>query len=301
MPVSRMSRRSALLRGTGFVFAAALGVVGVWLIVTGDAKTERIGAICALWGLLFGAFAMLGSRPPAPAAAPPPPVPPVSRELDLRQVGELERSAVAAARREFQQELQLMLRREVTDGFAREVADLRSEVNALRNDLVEKVGGQLRLERIETTRLIGSDLEAVQSELRKLRENAVEVEPAAGPSLPATLVIPPDAITRQEPSVEAATGNGSAPGEPEIHDAEIVDDDSEVAPTETTGEPAADAERDSEADPFAGMPRITPFTDFALDPTPVPAEAEAAGTGRRHRADDGGNDVLARILAREQR
>jgi hypothetical protein len=50
------------------------------------------------------------------------------------------------------------------------------------------------------------------------------------------------------------------------------------------------------------MPRITPFNDFALDPTPAPAEEpEDDGAGRRHRADDGGHDVLARILAREQR
>ena len=178
------SRRTALLRGGGFLLAAGLGVVGVWLIVTGnDSKHVRIGAICAFWGLLLGTYAMFGARLPArapeprPVAPQAPPAPPPSRELDLRQLGEIERSAVAAARREFQQELQLMLRREIQDGFAQEVASLRAEVNALRSDLVEKVGGQLRLERIETTRLIGSDLEAVQSELRKLRETAVEAEP----------------------------------------------------------------------------------------------------------------------------
>lgn len=300
-----MSRRNALLRGTGFVLAAALGVIGVWLIATGDAKTERIGAIAAFWGLLLGAFAMLGSRPPTPAAAPAPPAPP-ARELDLRQVGELERAAVAAARREFQQELQQMLRREMTDGFAREVADLRSEVDALRNDLVEKVGGQLRLERIETTRLIGSDLEAVQSELRKLRENAVEVESVTPPSLPAAVVIPPDAIARQEPPVDVPSSNGAHGTEPQIHDAEIVDEGGheplaveEPQPAPTS--PPAAAKTEPGGDPFAGMPRITPFTDFELDPTPAPAEPDDDSTGRRHRADDGGHDVLARILAREQR
>ncbi len=180
------SRRTALLRGGGFLLAAGLGVVGVWLIVTGnDSKHVRIGAISAFWGLLLGTYAMFGARLPARTpesrpVAPQAPTPPPSRELDLRQLGEIERSAVAAARREFQQELQLMLRREVQDGFAQEVASLRAEVNALRSDLVEKVGGQLRLERIETTRLIGSDLEAVQSELRKLRETAVEAGAATG-------------------------------------------------------------------------------------------------------------------------
>ncbi len=196
----RSARRTALLRGGGFLLAAGLGVVGVWLIVTGnDSKNIRIGAIAAFWGLLLGTYAMFGARLPARAPEPrevAPPAPPPSRELDLRQVGEIERAAVAAARLEFQQELELMLRREMHDGFAREVASLRAEVNALRSDLVEKVGGQLRLERIETTRLIGSDLEAVQSELRKLRETAVEAEP---------------------PRVELAASH-------EIHEAEIVID-----------------------------------------------------------------------------
>jgi hypothetical protein len=54
------------------------------------------------------------------------------------------------------------------------------------------------------------------------------------------------------------------------------------------------------------MPRITPFTDFALDPVPSTTEdrsdngASDDGAGRRHRADNGGNDVLAKILARER-
>lgn len=311
-----MSRRVALLRGTGFVLAAGLGIVGVWMIVTGgDSKAIRIGAISAFWGLLLGTYAMLGTRgpsqpaPAAPVAPPAPPAPPVVRELDLRQVGEIERSAVAAARREFQQELQLMLRREVTDGFAREVAELRNEVNALRNDLVEKVGGQLRLERIETTRLIGSDLEAVQSELRMLRENGAEVEASAAASLPATIGLPRDTVARQEPSVDGPVDNAAEAAAPEIHDAEIVDETMHEPTTEQPegaaaeadpGDGAPEPEPERPADPFAGMPRITPFTDFALDPTPAPAKPDN-GAGRRHRAEEGGHDVLARILAREQR
>lgn len=291
MPVPRSSRHAALLRGGGFVLAAALGVIGVWLIVTGnDSKLVRIGAISAFWGLLLGTYAMFGARLPSRTPEPrpvAPPVPPPSRELDVRRLGEIERAAVAAARREFQQELQVMLRREVQDGFAREVAGLRAEVNALRSDLVEKVGGQLRLERIETTRLIGSDLEAVQSELRKLRETAVETEPAR---------VELDALT-------------------EIHEAEIVVEPGESAP-EPASEPSVPASEPTAADaapepvqaaagtngdPFAGMPRITPFTDFALDHAPAPVERESAPRGTRHRAEEGGHDVLARILAREQR
>jgi hypothetical protein len=299
--VPRTSRRAALLRGLGFVLAAGLGVVGVWLIVTGnDSKVVRIGAISAFWGLLLGTYAMFGARPPAraePLPVPPqaPPAPPPSRELDVRQLGEIERAAVAAARREFQQELQLMLRREVQDGFAREVASLRAEVNALRSDLVEKVGGQLRLERIETTRLIGSDLEAVQSELRKLRETAVETEPARV-ELQREVEIHEAEIVL-DPVVETALqrpeSEDSVPApvtEPEPVQTPSVQ---AAAPVETRAAP--------NGDPFAGMPRITPFTEFALDPVATPAEREPESRGTRHRAEEGGHDVLARILAREQR
>jgi hypothetical protein len=61
------------------------------------------------------------------------------------------------------------------------------------------------------------------------------------------------------------------------------------------------------ADPFAGLPRLTPFTEFPLDPIPASEESDqedngdAAAGGHRHRADDeDGSDVLARILARER-
>ena len=49
-----------------------------------------------------------------------------------------------------------------------QLSSLRAEVAALRAEVVDKLGGQLRLERIETTRVIGSDLEALQHEIRRL-------------------------------------------------------------------------------------------------------------------------------------
>jgi hypothetical protein len=312
------SRRTALLRGGGFLLAAGLGVVGVWLIVTGnDSKHVRIGAICAFWGLLLGTYAMFGARLPArapdarPVAPQAPPTPPPSRELDLRQIGEIERSAVAAARREFQQELQLMLRREVQDGFAQEVASLRAEVNALRSDLVEKVGGQLRLERIETTRLIGSDLEAVQSELRKLRETAVEPEPPrvqlAAPQEIHEAEIVVDRIDTVTKPVEPAVERDVEPVREPVTTVkaalpqQVTVPPPVVQPPPVRREPEPDQPRPDGADPFAGMPRITPFTDFALDSAPPPADRATSSRNSRHRAEEGGHDVLARILSREQR
>jgi len=261
------NRHTPVLRVLGFVVAAALGILGVWLIVTGNSsKNVRIGAIAAFWGLLIGTYAVFGSRlpsrpaDPAPQPVAPQPPPPQSRELDLRQISEIERSALAAARREFAQELQLMLRRETQAGFAQEVAGLRAEVTALRNELVEKVGGQLRLERIETTRLIGSDLEALQSELRKLRERNHELDIARRAQLPVAIPIAP--LAAQQHDIH------------DIHDAEIVSDGVQVTvpvgphlvePPQRAPEPV---QRAPEPVQRAPEPRPAPFAPRPSVPSP---------------------------------
>src|SRR5438105_3385991 len=51
-----------------------------------------------------------------------------------------------------------------SDGRAQVGAALRAA-----SEVVGKVGGELRLERIETTRIIGSDIEALQREVRQLK------------------------------------------------------------------------------------------------------------------------------------
>lgn len=319
-PRSASGRRSlAVLRGVGFAVAVVSGIVSIWLIVTSTDEPKRveIGVLIGLWGLLLGAFSVFGSRSHA-REVPAVPAPEPGQTLDLRQVGEIERaavvSAVAAARQAFRAELEEVLRqeraaRDVDAGLRVEVAGLRAEVAALRNDLVEKVGGQLRLERIETTRLIGSDLEALQQELRQLRE--IGGTPAF------------QAHVAEEMPVVA-----------DIHDAEIVVERVNPAyvPTAHSPQPpratepkpqpvpAAEAARYvGPADPFAAMPRISPFTDVDLEPTPSgsrhttavpprtgrhsPASEESPRRdgGRRHRVDGDGNDVLSRILARESR
>lgn len=343
MPRSGSGRFLAVLRGAGFAAALVIGAVGVWLIVTGSSqKSVRIGALAGFWALLLGAYSVFGSRAPQRGAVPEPVVvpaaPPPGQELDVRRVGEIERAAVAAARREFHAELQDMLRREVQAGIAQEVAGLRTEVAALRNELVEKVGGQLRLERIETTRLIGSDLEALQHELRQLRHvggldpdddethetarltEAVDaVAVAAGPSVAPSPPVRMPAATRPAP-----------PPEPESErEPEPVPDPEPAPQSEPEPEPAPQPEREPvsvaagrswSGDPFASMPRITPFTDFELDGVPsapaVPVDGAAAlragrhsggsedaaapRAGRRRRSGDGTDDVLARILARER-
>ncbi len=153
-----------VLRGIGFALALALGALAVWLIVTGRSqKRLEIGVLAGLWGLLLGAFSMFGARRGEHDAAPS------SAELAVRETGRLERADDIAARREWEARLERLITHEVNDAVGREVGALRREVTQLRQELLEKVGGQLRLERIETTRVIGSDLEALQAEVRQLK------------------------------------------------------------------------------------------------------------------------------------
>src|SRR6201999_1210766 len=116
-----------------------------------------------LWGLLLGAYSVFGSRQYHHNDSD------ASTAIGLRADAAVARTEDAAAQREFQARLEALLRREVQDGVARELVGLRGEVSALRNEILEKVGGQLRMERTETTRLFGSDLEALQREVRQLK------------------------------------------------------------------------------------------------------------------------------------
>ena len=85
----------------------------------------------------------------------------ISQQVELRRTGEVELSREVAARREADYQLELSLRREIEQLMSDHIGALRTEVAALRAEVVDKLGGQFRLERIETTRVIGSDLEAL--------------------------------------------------------------------------------------------------------------------------------------------
>lgn len=290
------------LRVGGFALAVALGAVGIWLIVTSmSQKRLEIGILAGLWGLLVGAYAAFGSRHAYHPSADSP-----GRELAVRAPAEVERRDDATARREFQVQLEEIVHREVQSGVARELVELRAEVASLRSDLVEKVGGQIRLERIETTRLIGSDLEALQAEVRQLKARQVAgLEPIAGAESAET------SFPRAEPARPAAP----------VTAAQLTQDPptAPIGRAVTSPAPSASPPRSSD-DPFASMPRIRPFTDFELEPVErvaangsttatgsdraaqhaTPDADGTSGRGRRHRSeDDSGDDVLARVLARE--
>jgi uncharacterized protein DUF6779 len=302
-----------VFRAIVVTLAVALGMAAIWLIVTSNtAKGTQIGTLLGLWALLLAAYPILGTRQPRAAQA--------GVELDVRPAGRVERIEDAAERVEYERRLQMMVRHEIHTALGSELANLRSEVAALRSEILEKVGGQIRLERIETTRMIGSDIEALQHEVRQLKgvgqlggmgggmgEFTVETAASASATFMQSM---DDTVARQRAAAEAE------------HQLHLPN----AAVPQPVRPPVAEA-----GDPFASMPRIPPFTDFDLDASDQSGaieEADYAGRrrrgadpsypvdgrhargeadwatasptgGRRRRDDDDDQDILARILERE--
>ncbi|PZS36143.1 MAG: hypothetical protein DLM58_02360 [Pseudonocardiales bacterium] len=291
------NRWSVVLCSLGMAAAIGLGAFAVWLIVTAETqKGTRIGALIGCWALLLGAFAVLGTRQPDAGPYAP-------GESAARAGGELARVEDAAARREYEYRLMEMLRREITATMSAELVTLRADVAALRGELVEKVGGQIRLERIETTRVIGSDIEALHHEVRQMMGGrtterlssfslgsthtslvttaeplAVEplrpepIGPRSGPSVPPVLLEPPAPmpVPAEPPAPKPFSPEPPAPGpvEPEP-----------VSPEPLSPEPLSPEPLSPE--PLSPEP-ITPapVTPDPISPSPVPPQAVRQETGR---------------------
>src|SRR5882762_562675 len=147
-------RGRGALRTLGMVSAVLLGGVAVFMVVVGHTQKQvQIGLLVGLWGVLLGAFTLFGHRRGTEVLG------------DEALAADVER---APARREHELQREVVLRRDMERILRDELSQLRGEVAGLRNDLVEKVNGQLRLERIETTRVISSDIEELQHEVRRL-------------------------------------------------------------------------------------------------------------------------------------
>ncbi len=298
------------MRGVVFAVAIALGAVAVWLIVTSTTqKRIELGILAGLWGLLLGTFSMLGSRRSMLPAADARPVAAAAAfdgtsqdgaggaAIQVRANAEVERIEETLERRAWQARLEQMLRREIQDAMNHEVSALRSEIASLRGELLEKVGGQLRLERIETTRVIGSDLEALQHEVHQLKvaqgtEFGADMSELARPAV----VTPP----ASRPAVEPATPPAPVP-EPvpaPIADpvpeplAPIADPVPEPVPEPVAEplapDPSAAAAPPARIDDFASLPRLSPFVDIGPEPAPraEPATSPSGYRGRRRRLDD---------------
>src|SRR6266581_4243033 len=165
------------LRTLGMFGAIGLGGVAVYLVVVGHTQKQvQIGLLVGLWGVMLGAFTLFGPRHTAADDA--------GEQGDdgstwLSSKGEL----VSAERREHELQLEVILRREMERVLRDEMADLRDKMN-----------GQLRLERVETTRVISSDIDELQHEVRRLA-----VAHSGAPALGGGQAFPPATLIESSP------------------------------------------------------------------------------------------------------
>src|SRR5918993_1288394 len=157
------------------VLAAAASTAAV--VVAEDPQVLRLAIVGALWAFVLAAFA--APRRSEPEADEP------GTEVELRRTYEIELEREVAARREYELQLEVYLRRELERGLQEDVQSLRDEVQGMRAEMFERLDGELRMERIETTRLIGGSLRALQDEARPLGIGLRVPEPLVEPSLSA--------------------------------------------------------------------------------------------------------------------
>ena len=315
MPRREPPTRQRWIRSLVVLVAALLGLAGVCLVVFGTTQKQlQIGVLLGLWAALIGAFLMFGARrgQAEQAAVQLAEAEQRARELheaqlqvsalqqtqiaaaeqarnrqevELRKLGEIQLSREVAARREADLHLELSLRREIERMMNEQIGLLRDEVAALRAEVVDKLGGQLRLERIETTRLIGSDLEALQHEIRRLART--EGNSAGLGAAPSQLTGGRPAATGRPDAGHA--GYAAVPagwrqdtGHAEIVDAELIESGQwhggragaePVRPAAAWSEPTV-----VRAEPAAGptAPAVVPADPSAVAPDPVAAAPDTA-------------------------
>jgi hypothetical protein len=181
-----MARAQGSDRGRGGGLRVAVLVVGfglagaatVAVLETRDPQLLRLAVVGALWAFLLAALAVPRRRDTdrVPADLPP------GREVELRRTYEIELEREVAARREYELQLEVYLRRELDQSVRQDVEALREEVQRLRAEVLDRLDGELRMERIETTRLIGGSLRALQDEARRLGISQQLVAEGAGGS-----------------------------------------------------------------------------------------------------------------------
>src|SRR4051794_3632102 len=150
------------LRTAALVLAVLVALAAtVTVVVSDDPETLRIAVAGALWAFVLAAFAAPRRRFDDQPATP-------GSEVELRRTYEIELEREVAARREYELQLEVYLRRELERGLTEDVAALRDEIGRMRGEMMDRLDGELRMERIETTRLVGGSLRALQDQARRL-------------------------------------------------------------------------------------------------------------------------------------
>jgi hypothetical protein len=306
------SSRSRVWRTVGLAAAAILGIAAVCLLVFANtAKQAQLAVLLGAWAIFIAAPTIFGTRRAQLQAMRQRLVDERSAELsaahdqivelqdshltavreaqqnqevELRRFGELQLARETAARREADFRLEIALRSEIEKVLSEQVGSLREEVAALRSDVVDNLGGRLRLERVETTRFVASDIEALQNEIRMLQGSKESLAASSGAVGEADLVEPVWSVVDAAESTAAAQSVGGP------------------AQSETTSQPRARA-ASSDRDPFAGLPRLSPIPSELvglIDPV-VPSDpvAEVHESGRGAQQHDPGYVGRRRAAAGE--
>ena len=277
------------LRTLALVAAVAVALASTAAVVlSDDPETLRLAVVGALWAFVLAAFAAPRRRESGASAGEP------GTALELRRTYEIELEKEVAARREYELQLEVYLRRELERGLAEDVAALRDEVGRMRGEMMDRLDGELRMERIETTRLIGGSLRALQDEARRL---------GIGMPVPPELTAdyPPDPV-----GYGAANGAGEygrPGGQPGFG---VPNGPSNHPPSSGFGDPAPPSPG------YGAAPAYPPYQSYAApEPGPpgppptgppvprAPAVGEAVPPRRRRAREDGeDNEVMSRLLGR---
>jgi hypothetical protein len=276
------------LRTLALVAAVAIALASTAAVVlSDDPQTLRLAVVGALWAFVLAAFAAPRRRESGASAGEP------GTALELRRTYEIELEKEVAARREYELQLEVYLRRELERGLAEDVAALRDEVGRMRGEMIDRLDGELRMERIETTRLIGGSLRALQDEARRL---------GIGMPVPPELTAdhPPDPL-----GYGAANGTGEygrTGGQPGFG-----------APNSPSSYPPSGGFADPAPPPhgYGAAPAYPPYQPYAAPepgppgpptgpPVPRPPAAGESVPPRRRRAREDGedNEVMSRLLGR---
>lgn len=253
------------------VGALALALVATGLLVlTDSAKWLRLGVLAALWSALLAVFLAAKYRRQATERD--------SEVADLQSVYELELEREIAARREHELQVETDVWRRVEDERQSDLAVLRAELQALRENLERLNSGEVLVERFA--------LQARSTRMRSLGEPPAQVisageagypnpdypnlgrrdagYPEPRPSLPAgSLDSPRDGGTRKVRPVRAEQWPSGNPAEPEP--------DADGPPTVTVRRPPARRVTVRQPEPVRDWPVITvPEAQVTPPALPIP-------------------------------
>ena len=346
MPRRDASRpRTGFWRSAGLVVSALLGLSAICFVVfSTSAKQSQIGVLLGAWAAFIAAPTIFSARRSSQlsevvrraqhdsdalddarlkisqlqdaqldAARQATREAQKSQEVELRRFGEVQLARETAARREADLRLEIALRGEIERVLNEQLGSLRAEVAKLRAEVVDKLGGELRLERIETTRVIASDIEALQSEIRRLgfhRERLAAPEPAVERDIVDAEIVHPEPPEQREPSPRQQPPQPQPaqpqqaqpqPAQPQSGQPQQAQPQPQPAQPETTVRPA-ETPQPNPADIFAGLPRLTPLPrEFAdlIDPIQERAAAAEPQSASENVA-DGQNGAARRYVGRRR-